>query len=139
MSVTIRQVDDLTDAHALRHAVFIEEQGISEPEEWDDLDAGALHLVAYEGDVALGTARCLIDGTTGRIGRICVARAARGRGLGADLVRAGEAALAAKGVSVVRLGAQVQAMPFYTRLGYAAIGPVYDDAGIPHREMEKPL
>ena len=33
----------------------------------------------------------------------------------------------------------VHAIPFYEKLGFTVCGPVYDDAGIPHRDMEKPL
>jgi predicted GNAT family N-acyltransferase len=33
------------------------------------------------------------------------------------------------------LGAQVHALGFYERLGFAAVGPVYRDAGIEHRDM----
>jgi predicted GNAT family N-acyltransferase len=40
---------------------------------------------------------------------------------------------------VVDLGAQTHAMGFYERLGYQAYGPVFDDAGIPHRSMRRSL
>ncbi|MEO0503034.1 MAG: GNAT family N-acetyltransferase, partial [Pseudomonadota bacterium] len=38
-----------------------------------------------------------------------------------------------------RLGAQTHALSFYEKLGFEAFGPVYDDAGIPHRDMERAL
>ena len=44
-----------------------------------------------------------------------------------------------RGHERVILGAQLTAIPFYEKLGYAAYGPEFDDAGIPHRMMEKPL
>ena len=37
------------------------------------------------------------------------------------------------------LDAQVPVIPFYERLGFVAEGPVFDDAGIPHRRMTRPL
>ncbi|WP_444452873.1 GNAT family N-acetyltransferase [Rhodobacter capsulatus] len=135
----ILETTDLTAVHALRRAVFIEEQGVSEAEEWDDLDAQAIHLLALEGETPLGTARLFVEGATGKIGRVCVDRAARGTGLGKALIREGCTRLAALGCARVTLGAQVQAMPFYESLGFCVCGPVYDDAGIPHREMEKAL
>ena len=135
----IVETTDLTAVHALRRAVFIEEQGVSEAEEWDDLDAQAIHLLALEGETPLGTARLFVEGATGKIGRVCVDRAARGTGLGKALIREGCTRLAALGCARVTLGAQVQAMPFYESLGFRVCGPVYDDAGIPHREMEKAL
>ncbi|KEO53226.1 GNAT family N-acetyltransferase [Thioclava indica] len=135
----IEPVDDISPCHALRRAVFIEEQGISEPEEWDDLDSGAIHLLAYEGQTPLGTARLIIAGTTGKIGRLCVAKSARGTGLGAALVTEACLRLKARGCSRAYLSAQTYAIPFYERLGFTAYGEDYDDAGIPHRDMEKPL
>jgi len=136
----IGPTEDLAACHGLRRAVFIEEQGISEAEEWDDLDREAVHLLARVDGAAMGTARLLRQGQVGRIGRICVLPPARGTGLGAALVRAGIAALEQDPeCRVIRLGAQVHALGFYERLGFAVCGPIYDDAGIPHREMERPL
>ena len=135
----ITEVSDLAAPHALRRAVFIEEQGYSEADEWDDQDAAARHLVAFEGARPIGTARIFVTGTEGRIGRVCVLQAARGTGLGAALIRAGMARLRAAGCTRVVLGAQVRAMGFYERLGFAACGPEYDDGGVPHREMARPL
>lgn len=135
----IVETTDLTAVHALRRAVFIEEQGVPEAEEWDDLDAQAIHLLALEGDRPLGTARLFVAGAEGKIGRVCVDRAARGTGLGRALIRAGCDRLLAQGCTRVTLGAQVQAMPFYESLGFRVCGPVYDDSGIPHREMDRPL
>ncbi len=39
------------------------------------------------------------------------------------------------GVAKAKLGAQVHAIGFYEKLGFEAVGPVYMDAGIPHRDM----
>ncbi|MEC9311775.1 MAG: GNAT family N-acetyltransferase, partial [Pseudomonadota bacterium] len=39
------------------------------------------------------------------------------------------------GMSRAKLGAQLHARGFYEKLGFAATGPVYDDAGIDHRDM----
>jgi predicted GNAT family N-acyltransferase len=36
------------------------------------------------------------------------------------------------------LHAQTSVVPFYERLGYTAEGPVFDEAGIPHRKMSRP-
>lgn len=135
----IREVADLAHPHALRRAVFIDEQGYSEADEWDDLDPTARHLVAYEGDRPMGTARIGINGAEGRIGRVCVLRDARGTGLGAALIRDAMDRLKAAGCGHAILGAQVRAMGFYERLGFTACGPEYDDGGVPHRDMNRPL
>jgi predicted GNAT family N-acyltransferase len=137
--VTIDITDDLAACHALRRAVFIDEQGISEAEEWDDLDSAAVHLLVRDGDMPVGTARLLTQGTTGKIGRLCVLRSHRGRGLGAALVKAAVTLLRRRpGLTRILLSAQVHAIPFYEKIGFTAEGPVYDDAGIPHRDMVMP-
>lgn len=140
MSWDISESPDLAACHALRREVFIEEQGIAEPDEWDDLDGRAVHLLATIDGVPAGTARLLTEGRTGKIGRICVVKSQRGTGLGAALVRAGIDRLSAMpGIETIRLGAQQHAIGFYEKLGFTVCGPVYDDAGIPHRDMERPV
>jgi predicted GNAT family N-acyltransferase len=64
---------------------------------------------------------------------------ARGTGLGVRLVQAIEHRAAAKGLDLIALSAQTQALGFYERLGYVAHGPEFDDAGLPHRWMTRPL
>ncbi|MGH1330314.1 MAG: GNAT family N-acetyltransferase [Paracoccaceae bacterium] len=138
MSVTIAEVQDLTACHALRLEVFVEEQGVTLEEEMDDLDGEAIHLLAVDGDLPVGTARILRKGATGKIGRVCVVKSHRGTGLGAALIRASLERLAKEaGITRAQLGAQTHAIGFYEKLGFTAYGPVYDDAGIPHRDMER--
>jgi ElaA protein len=47
--------------------------------------------------------------------------------------------LRARGLARAKLGSQVHAIRFYEALGFVAEGPVFDDAGIPHRNMVLPL
>ena len=132
----IARTADIATCRALRRRVFIEEQGVSEADEVDDLDGEAIHLLATVAGRPVGTARLLIEGDTGKIGRVCVLAEARGEGIGAALIRAAVADLAAMPeVSRAKLGAQVHALGFYERLGFVAVGPVYLDAGIEHRDM----
>ena len=136
----IEQTDDLGACHALRRTVFIEEQNVPEADEMDDLDGEAIHLLAWQDDVPVGTARILIRGDIGKIGRVCVLPQARGTGLGAQLIRASMDVLRTHpGVTTAKLGAQTHAIGFYEKLGFLAQGPVYDDAGIPHRDMTREL
>ncbi|MER8182555.1 GNAT family N-acetyltransferase [Kitasatospora sp. NPDC094015] len=140
---------DLALVRAIRHEVFVVEQNVPEELEYDDLDATAVHLLAVTDDGApLGTGRLIhgadaleLTGVEGRVllGRLAVQRTARGTGLGADLVRAIERAGRERGAVELELHAQVQALGFYERLGYTAEGPVYQDAGIPHRTMTRAL
>lgn len=139
MSFRIAQTQDFQTCLDLRIRVFVQEQGIPLEEEVDALDPLAVHLLAWDGNSAVGTARVLMDGDTGKIGRICVLPQARGAGLGRDLVLAGMDVLRQQGADTVHLAAQVPALGFYETLGFAAYGPEFDDGGIPHRWMRRPL
>jgi predicted GNAT family N-acyltransferase len=44
-----------------------------------------------------------------------------------------------RGAPEVLLAAQVSAVPFYEKLGYAVISDEFMDAGIPHRKMSRRL
>ena len=139
MSVTIRQTADFAPIRALRMAVFVEEQGFTVESEFDDLDATSLHLLATEAGEPIGCARLFTVEGEGRIGRICVAREARGKGIGAALVEAGVAHFRADGLNRAALSAQVQAQAFYSGLGFVPEGPIYDDEGVPHQMMARAI
>lgn len=140
MTVRIEVVTDHQTCRDLRRIVFIQEQGVSESDELDDLDDQAVHLLASKDGTPLGTARLLTKGDTGKIGRVCVLKEARGNGLGAALIEAAvEHFKTQAGINRALLGAQCHAIGFYEALGFAAFGPVYDDAGIDHRDMERTL
>lgn len=123
-------------AGRIRRIVFIEEQAVPEAEEWDGRDDACVHLLAYHGDRAVGTARLLPDG---HIGRVAVLEAGRGLGIGSRLMQAAIDAARQTGHREVVLDAQVHALPFYQKLGFEAFGPEFLDAGIPHRSMRLTL
>jgi len=136
MTLTIALTRDIATCRALRRAVFIDEQGVPEADEVDDLDGEALHLLAVDSGRPVGSARLLLRGDSVKVGRVCVLADQRGQGLGAALMRAAiEVARGLPGVRRVKLGAQTHALGFYERLGFVASGPEYLDAGIPHRDM----
>ncbi|MGY3438171.1 MULTISPECIES: GNAT family N-acetyltransferase [unclassified Marinovum] len=140
MSVTITRTDDLDTCLRLRFEVFVDEQGVPAEIERDAYDDIALHLLAVQDGVALGTARVLPNGEIGKIGRVCVVKQARGTGLGAALINAALDEMRADGrFTKAALGSQIHAIPFYEKLGFAAYGEEFDDAGIPHRMMERAL
>ena len=136
MSVQIVVTRDIATCLTLRRVVFIEEQGVSEAEECDELDAAALHLLANLDGRPVGSARLLALGEVGKIGRVCVLPQHRGTGLGAALILAAvDQFRTMPGIAKVKLGAQCHAIAFYEKLGFTAFGPEYDDAGIQHRDM----
>ena len=145
----VRTPEQLAEAHALRLAVFVDEQRVPLAEEIDDADFAptTTHVVVRDATgLVVGTGRQLSDPTHPgevHVGRVAVARAARGTGAGATVMRAlEEIALAehvADGRVRIELSAQTRAAGFYERLGYEVYGPVYLDAGIDHRDAAKTL
>lgn len=129
------------DAALIRREVFIEEQGFCD--EFDEVDARALHLVLYEGETPAATGRLFrgeeTDGIVYWIGRVAVRKCARGRSLGRAVLAALEAEAARLGGSEVRLSAQLQAEGFYEKQGYRRCGAEYLDEHCPHVEMRKRL
>ena len=140
MSLSITETRDIALCQSLRRIVFIEEQGVSVEDEVDGRDDSARHLLAQLDGTPVGTARLLTDGSTGKIGRVCVLPQARGNHVGQELIRAAIATFrATPGLNQAKLGAQTHALGFYAALGFTAVGEVYIDAGIPHRDMVLPL
>ena len=72
-----------------------------------------------------------------RIGRVAVAREARGQALGRALMEQAMAAVHAQLPSrTIVLGAQVYLLEFYQSLGFKNVGAAYMEDGIPHQDME---
>lgn len=121
----------------LRETVFIKEQQVPVELEWDGLDENATHLLAEdETGQPIATARMLSDG---HIGRVAVLKPWRHRGVGSAIMRFCLELARELKLSHVELDAQLEAIPFYTRLGFVAEGEVFMDAGIPHRHMQRIL
>ena len=125
-------------AYAIRHAVFVEEQGISADLEIDDYDSIAEHALAYVDGQCVATARIYLDEqnpSKAKIGRMAVLKEFRGQGIGTALL--GEAICAGmmQGASVFELHAQQSAVPFYAKLQFKPDGAIFDEVGIPHQCM----
>jgi ElaA protein len=122
----------------LRVDVFVVEQRCPYPElDGRDIEPGTVHLWLDHDGAPAAYLRILQepDGSA-RIGRVCTARAERGRGLAATLVAA---ALDVTRERTQVLDAQSYLVGFYERLGFSPTGPRYvDEDGIPHVPMRRP-
>ncbi|MGL5978530.1 MAG: GNAT family N-acetyltransferase [Erysipelotrichaceae bacterium] len=119
----------------LRTEVFITEQKVDPAIEIDDLDQICIHLIAKDNNSIIGTCRIIQDGDYYKIGRVAVSKKYRGQGIGNEMMLAAERFIP-RG-STIRVGAQLQALPFYQRLGYTSYGDTFLDAEIEHVMMEK--
>jgi predicted GNAT family N-acyltransferase len=117
----------------VRTAVFIVEQGVPPELEWDGRDADCLHVLACDvAGAAIGTGRLLPEG---KIGRMAVLQAARGRGVGAAILHELMGAARERDFAAVELSAQTHALDFYRKCGFVIVSDEYLDAGILHRTM----
>ena len=140
MTLEVGLTTDLAACLELRRVVFMVEQNVSEADERDGKDDVAHHILVQDNGVPVGCARILVDGSTGKIGRVCVLKDRRGTGLGQALIDACLAHLSTiPNVTRAALGAQTNALGFYEKLGFVAFGPEFLDANIPHRMMERAL
>jgi predicted GNAT family N-acyltransferase len=134
---------ELETAFAVRGAVFIEEQGYTEEQEFDPLDELARHAVAtVEGGLGapiVGTARLLVDEADPRvavIGRVAVLKENRRSGVGTALVRYMVDEARSLGAKRIRAGAQVGALGFWRSVGFVPTGERYMDFHVPHEWTE---
>ncbi len=126
------------DIQAIRRTVFIEEQGVPEAEEWDELDADAstTHFLAFDqNNKACGTIRLVPRNGDYQVTRLAVLKDYRGRGLASALVRKACQLALSSNIERMYLHAQVKAEKLYTKLGFSRVSDIFFDAGIEHVEM----
>jgi len=120
---------------ALRNAVFIVEQGISQHEEFEGDEKDFVHLSEYNGDELIAYARLKVDGDAAVIGRVAVRKDVRG----AAIMKFAEKEAQKRGAVMVKIHAQIHAKVFYEKIGYIADGEEFMEAGIPHVRMTKTI
>ncbi|HET7524855.1 MAG TPA: YbgC/FadM family acyl-CoA thioesterase [Burkholderiaceae bacterium] len=128
-------------ARKIRSQVFVEEQHIPAEMEWDGADDGCVHALACNRfGVPLATGRMLehVPGVA-KIGRMAVLAPMRGSHIGRAVLDALLHHARERGDREALLHAQLGAAPFYSRAGFIARGPVFEEAGIPHVEMVRTL
>jgi ElaA protein len=127
--------DTAYDVWRLRQQVFVVEQQSPYPDlDGRDREPSTRHLLLREGGELVGYARVLDDGDRARIGRVLVAKAARGRGLADELVRA---ALEVIGDREIHLDAQTGLRDWYASYGFEVSGPAFDEDGVFHVPMTR--
>ncbi|MEX2447090.1 MAG: GNAT family N-acetyltransferase [Dehalococcoidia bacterium] len=147
--IVVQTAEEMAEALRIRMRVFVEEQGV-----WPDIEVDAydrdpahdgrvVHILARLDGTPVGTARLLLDAATAtedgarlaKIGRVAVLAEHRRRHVGKALMAALHEEARRRGFGGIAISAQLQAVPFYERLGYVGDGPVYLEDGIDHRAM----
>lgn len=120
---------------AIRTCVFTNEQGADAKGEFDQYDSTSLFALLYDGNEPVGTARIAQTAAGFKIGRIAILKKCRGKGFGAEIVKAVTKKAFEMGADKVLVDAQNYAVPFYEKLGFKVIGTEIMDRGLAHIPM----
>lgn len=139
--ITITKItspQDMEKCFHIRTVVFVDEQNVPLEEEMDGLDNEAEHYLLFVDGTACGTARVrLLDGVA-KIERVAVLRNRRGHDIGRRLMDfIMEDISTNPDIHTLKLGAQIQVVGFYEKLGFSGYGDEFIDAGIRHRWMKR--
>lgn len=130
-------VDELYDILRLRSEIFVVEQSCVYAD-MDGADKDAYHIFLREKGEIAAYLRVIDKGK--RLDEVSIGRVVsryRRRGHGRAIMQKGiEVARNAFGADKIKIGAQKQAVPFYSSVGFEAIpGSDYLEDGIPHIYM----
>jgi predicted GNAT family N-acyltransferase len=126
----------MKNAFLVRQEVFIKEQGVPPELEIDEFDASADHALFFQDTQCIGTGRLVNLGDyQAQIGRMAVLAQFRGLGIGKRILETLIALASSREAKAIILHSQVNAISFYEKLGFTTQGPIYIEAGIPHRNM----
>ena len=145
MEVVCRKADladDIAMCLHIRQLVFIDEQNVPAELERDGFDDSCIHYLAALNGEMIGTARVMILDDRFKFQRVAVLPSARGAGIGGKLMSFMMADLAKRSDRDGKrffLSSQVDAIPFYERLGFVVCSEEYLDAGIQHRDMVRTI
>ena len=130
----VRKGAQMLDIFEIRRQVFVIEQGVNPDEEYDEYEDSCTHYLAKYTGIASGTCRIRHTENGIKLERFAVIKSYRGKGIGAALVvkcleKIGNTE------ATIYLHAQLQAVPFYKKLGFETTGPQFEEAGIQHFKM----
>lgn len=133
----LTSMEDTTEILALRHRVFVDEQGFSPENERDRFDDMAIYALVYdENNTPSGTGRLYIDDDNHfAIGRVCVLKEARGKEMGDLIMRMLLYRAQELNAPSVHILSQLPVVPFYQKYGFEPYGEIVLDENVPHRLM----
>ncbi|HUQ66511.1 MAG TPA: GNAT family N-acetyltransferase [Flavitalea sp.] len=139
----IKHFEQLTPAELyailrLRNEVFVVEQNCVF-QDADNKDIYCHHLMLYDHHQLIAYARLVPQGVSYRemsVGRVVTAKEARNKGVAKQLMKlAVQNCRKLFGEGPIRIGAQYYLENFYSSIGFARTGDIYDEDGIEHIEM----
>ncbi len=118
----------------IRTQVFVDEQAISQEDEYDGLDNVSTIYLAYKDDIPAGTARWRrLPGGAVRFERMAVLKEFRRMGVGQALLERLLADISPETEIIIH--AQLFISSLFEHFGFIALGEPFEEAGIIHRKM----
>lgn len=129
----IKEYDDIPqEAISIREDVFVREQGFQD--EFDERDHHCMHIVVFDCHEPVATCRYFYEEGHYVLGRIAVIHSYRHLGIGTMMI---QYIINHICDCDIVLHAQLQAVPFYEKLGFQAYGEVEYEEHCPHTWMKK--
>lgn len=127
---------DLNAAFAIREKVFVQEQQVPRDAEYDAHEATAKHYLATSDGVPCGAARWRKTDAGVKLERFAVLPEYRNKNVGAEMLRLVLQDVQAEQASPkIYLHAQLPAVKFYKRHGFAEEGDMFTECDIQHYKM----
>lgn len=133
--VVAKNQKEITDNFLVRGKVFVVEQQIDYEIEFDGLDDQCILFTAYIDDLPVGAARLYKN----KVGRVATLKNYRNKGVATSMMKKIEEYAKNNNITDLILHSQLYIKDFYLKLGYKAIGDIFNEADIEHIKMTKKL
>lgn len=127
----------LSDCFEIRKSVFVKEQGVPLENELDAFENTSTHIIGYQNHSPFACARFRPYEDGIKVERVAILEPYRNKGFGKTLMITIESIAKQKHYHKLILNAQLQAKPFYEKLGYVSIGLPFQEENIAHIKMYK--
>ena len=117
----VHNIEELTQALAIRSAVYVGEQNCPYWEEFDGNDYSGTHLLAFAGGEPIGCLRIRYFAEFAKLERLAVREEFRGQGAGGKLVTAATELCKMKGYKRLYAHARIHLLGFWNQLGFHEI------------------
>jgi predicted GNAT family N-acyltransferase len=126
---------------ALRYRVLREPLGLDYSAEQISEEWAHRHFAAFlsSGELVGYLMLEILSGGKAKMRQVAVLPELQSMGIGSGLVQFSEQWSRDHGISGIKLHARKEAVPFYLKLGYHAVGEEFLEVGIPHFAMQKDL
>ena len=140
MNIQIKKIttqEDFQRCLDIRTKIFVDGQKVPVSEELDGKDESSDHYLLFVDSHPVGVTRVRFIENDAKIERVAILESYQGQGFGKMIMQKILSDLKQHPrVDMIKLSSQVHAIPFYEKLGFKVCSEAYEDAGIPHKDMQ---